>query len=566
MVSMGFDFFTIRNLAVELDTHLRGKTLVEVGSSPTELGMGCALDRCLRARFGREGWVCLCPGPMPRALENRAGAERFLAGAAVEKVWADPRDRILWIGLVRPDSGGCPSYGRLGFELIHPHFQAHLVSEQTGLVVGAWGPGGRTRLKPGQPYAGPPGPGRLLPGVDSFGAFAERWAERLPEAEGLARQIAGLDQILADQLLVAAGISDQPGGDQQALGRLWTLLEDAYTLPPGPGGYLWRVGPRLHFSGLAPLLQDSEPYPSISQAILRAKPTAAEGPGAAGKGDEGREKQLWRTQQVLRRRQRAWTADLAEAEGVEELERKAYSLLANLGAVPAGAESAEIPDVYDRSGLGRVRVELDRNKTAAENAAWLLRLAKRYRRRREVLPGLVAQAEGQLTEIERMLTGGEDTRDTGESWCRERRLKPASAKGGRPGERTASPRRYRTTSGWSVWVGRNNRENDLLSHRLAVQNDIWFHAQGYSGAHVVLRREGRREEPSQQTIREAAGLAAYWSKGKTARKVPVVYTLVKYVSKPKGGAPGQALVRREKTLVVEPALLRQEGDQGPAGA
>ena len=90
---------------------------------------------------------------------------------------------------------------------------------------------------------------------------------------------------------------------------------------------------------------------------------------------------------------------------------------------------------------------------------------------------------------------------------------------------------------------------------MAAQNDMWFHAHGYPGSHVILRREGRKEEPSKQSLGEAAGVAAFWSKGKSAKKVPVVYTLAKYVSKPKGGAPGQAIMKREKTIIVEPKVL-----------
>ena len=119
----------------------------------------------------------------------------------------------------------------------------------------------------------------------------------------------------------------------------------------------------------------------------------------------------------------------------------------------------------------------------------------------------------------------------------------------------AHPRRYRTSSGWTVWVGRNQRENDQLTHRMASREDLWFHASGYPGSHVVLRREGRKEEPGARTIEEAAALAAYWSKGRSARKVPVVYTRVKHVSKPRGGAPGLAVLRREKTVIVAPLLL-----------
>ena len=122
----------------------------------------------------------------------------------------------------------------------------------------------------------------------------------------------------------------------------------------------------------------------------------------------------------------------------------------------------------------------------------------------------------------------------------------------------AHPRRYRTSTGWSVWAGRNNRENDLLTHKLAAQNDVWFHAHGYAGSHVVLRRDGRKEEPSGRTLEEAAAVAAYWSKGRTANKVAVVYTLAKFVSKPRCGAPGLAVMKREKTIMVRPALPCEE--------
>ena len=112
-------------------------------------------------------------------------------------------------------------------------------------------------------------------------------------------------------------------------------------------------------------------------------------------------------------------------------------------------------------------------------------------------------------------------------------------------EPQARPRRYRTSAGWVVWAGRNNRENDILTHRLAAAEDIWLHAHGYAGSHVVLRRDGRREQPSKRTLEEAAGVAAYWSKGRTANKVAVVYTTAKHVRKPRGAAPGLAVLTRE---------------------
>jgi len=77
---------------------------------------------------------------------------------------------------------------------------------------------------------------------------------------------------------------------------------------------------------------------------------------------------------------------------------------------------------------------------------------------------------------------------------------------------------------------------------------------------VILRREGRKDEPSAETLEEAAAVAAYWSKGKTARRVPVVYTLAKYVTRPRGAPPGRVAIRRERSIMVQPRLLPEEDE------
>ena len=105
-------------------------------------------------------------------------------------------------------------------------------------------------------------------------------------------------------------------------------------------------------------------------------------------------------------------------------------------------------------------------------------------------------------------------------------------------------------------MGRNDWENDLLTRR-AHPEDFWFHAQGCPGSHVVLKREGRKADPGKRTLEEAAGVAAYWSKARTSKTVPVNYTLKKYVRKPRRAKPGSVLIQREKTLFVEPKLLPQ---------
>jgi predicted ribosome quality control (RQC) complex YloA/Tae2 family protein len=120
---------------------------------------------------------------------------------------------------------------------------------------------------------------------------------------------------------------------------------------------------------------------------------------------------------------------------------------------------------------------------------------------------------------------------------------------------TFNPRVFETSDGSTVLVGRNNRENDHITYRVASPEDLWFHSSGMPGSHVILRRKGK-SEPSRKAIEEAAAVAAYFSKGRTSSAVPVIYTKRKYVHKPRGSRPGAATYEREKFLMARPAKPR----------
>ncbi len=113
---------------------------------------------------------------------------------------------------------------------------------------------------------------------------------------------------------------------------------------------------------------------------------------------------------------------------------------------------------------------------------------------------------------------------------------------------------FTVAGGFQVWAGKNSANNDLLTQRYAKPNDLWFHARGAGGSHVVLRVGTGRGEPSKQAIEQAAAIAAYYSKMKNASFVPVAMTEKKYVRKPKGAPAGTVVLEREKTIFVRPAL------------
>ncbi len=121
---------------------------------------------------------------------------------------------------------------------------------------------------------------------------------------------------------------------------------------------------------------------------------------------------------------------------------------------------------------------------------------------------------------------------------------------GKPEKKTTgAPIEYILEGGWRCLVGRNAKQNDNLTFKIAGRDDIWLHARGVAGAHVILKRDGRADNPSAAVMDQAARIAAKHST--TNGVVPVDWTLVKYVRRMKGGGPGQVVYVREKTLFAE---------------
>jgi predicted ribosome quality control (RQC) complex YloA/Tae2 family protein len=129
--------------------------------------------------------------------------------------------------------------------------------------------------------------------------------------------------------------------------------------------------------------------------------------------------------------------------------------------------------------------------------------------------------------------------------------KPASADKSEKTKRIPGTRRYLSSDGFEILVGRTSKDNDQLTLKVAKPNDLWLHAADYGGSHVVVRNSTRKEVPH-RTLIEAAQLAAWFSQAKKDPKVDVHYTERKFVSKPKGAKPGLVRLQRFKNITVQP--------------
>jgi predicted ribosome quality control (RQC) complex YloA/Tae2 family protein len=261
------------------------------------------------------------------------------------------------------------------------------------------------------------------------------------------------------------------------------------------------------------------------------------------------------------------TRDLGRAEKGDLYRRRAEALAAHLHEIPAGAAQVEVSDPRDGQPLV---IALDPALTPAANLEAWFRRARKADRGRDVIAERLAAARSARSRILAATAAWEQARSSfgtdlerlqgWQSW-REKYadLFPAPGEGAvrsRYGpEEPARPfRRYLVDDRWEVWIGRNNRENDELTHRAAHGRDIWLHAQGVPGSHVILRTGGKPEQVPRAVLAKAARLAALNSKARHSGLVPVIFTEQRYVRKPRKSPPGVAVCLREKSLFVEPGV------------
>jgi predicted ribosome quality control (RQC) complex YloA/Tae2 family protein len=249
--------------------------------------------------------------------------------------------------------------------------------------------------------------------------------------------------------------------------------------------------------------------------------------------------------------------DLIAHGDADEHKRLGDLLLSNLSTAERRGGIVTLTNYY-AEGEPRIELEVDEHSTLQEEAAQrFARYTKAKRAKREISKRLIAlDAElATLRARENALKEIIAARDVealdafdGEK-KRDERRSPHTPK--RSESVVPGARRYRSTDGYEILVGRTARDNDHLTFRVARPHDLWLHAADYPGSHVVVRNPTRKEIPH-RTIIEAAQLAANFSQARRDAKVDVHYTARKFLSKPKNSAPGLVRMSGFHSIAVEP--------------
>jgi len=306
--------------------------------------------------------------------------------------------------------------------------------------------------------------------------------------------------------------------------------------------------------------QDSEsPFP-FSAAIEAHYQDEEAGQGAEAE-KKARTRDLKAAVKKMTRRIEAWQEDLTKAQRYRDYARYGELLKANLGVIKKGTDRLAVVDYFD-DAMPEVTIPLDADKSPQGNMEAYFRKHRKYLAAERELRPRIVRAEQDLDRLRHELTAVEQgTWNPPETLsAASRATAPApSLAGKKSGPQRRGPfRRFTSSDGLPIFVGRNARENDDLTFGLAKSDDLWLHARGTPGSHVVVRLEKGKDVPV-ETLRDAAVLALLYSDLKKSGKGEVIYTRRKWVKKARGQAPGAVLVTQEKSLHVNLDKARLAG-------
>lgn len=256
------------------------------------------------------------------------------------------------------------------------------------------------------------------------------------------------------------------------------------------------------------------------------------------------------------RKRDSFLQELEIGKNAEEFKNSGELIIANIYQLKRGMTEAEVIDYYDPEQK-RIKIKLDPLLSPADNAQ---RYFKKYHKAKKSVKYLEEQLqklkeeEDYLENVLLNIEQAEELKDFEEireelileDYIKDRRKRKPKEK-----VQVQAPYKFISSNGYEILVGRNNRQNDNLSRKIARKNDLWLHVKDLPGSHVIIRRKNKEEIP-EETIKEAAIVAAYYSKGRDSENVPIDYTLVKNLRKPKGARPGLVYYENYQTIHVNP--------------
>ncbi|WP_306980805.1 Rqc2 family fibronectin-binding protein [Alkalicoccobacillus murimartini] len=480
---------------------------------------------------------------------------KHLEGGIIRSIKQDQLDRIIHLDITNKDELGDEKERRLIIEIMGRHSNIMLIDPETQVIIDSikhvrLDQSSYRTVGPGQVYKRPPEQLKM----DLTAATEDDVLKRIDFNAGklagqLVDQFAGLSPLLSNEIVFQAGMANRETLPKAFMSVLAPILRHDYQpemVITDKKEYFSSI-PLTHVEG------KRLSFPSISALLDRY---------FYGKAERDRVRQqafdlerfLRNEWQKNKRKLKKLRKTLTDADQAAVYQKSGELLTANLYQIKKGDSSVDVIDYYAEDGQ-TMTIELDPRKSPSDNAQAYF---KRYNKAKKSI--LAVQQQLTLTEKEMDYLDGllqqmdsaspRDLQEIREELMEEGYIKRKQSKKPHKKKKEVKPQleRYVSTTGLEFLVGKNNTQNEYLTNRMARQDEIWFHTKDIPGSHVVIRST----EPDEQTIKEAATVAAFFSKARLSSSVPVDYTRIRHVKKPNGAKPGYVTYDSQTTVFVTP--------------
>lgn len=365
-------------------------------------------------------------------------------------------------------------------------------------------------------------------------------------AQALVSAYRGLSPQAAREVVFrCTGATDAPLADGLPWEQLAATLRALWSTPWQPCLVRDEAGPRAFAPYLLTHLGPVELQPSISAAI-EAVYNQREPVTAHQQRRDALAEQLAEARERLERQHRQLSDELAQAQALERQRWEGEMIFAFLHTIAPGQATLDVEGA---------QIVLDPARSPVENAQDRFRAYDKAKSALAHVPERLAEVDARLAGLEQLAAlldladSFEQIAEIGREAEEQGYLK-AQSTARKPKTRRLSPLRVTSSDGYTIYVGRSAQQNEQVTFKLSAPDDLWLHARGFPGAHVLIKSGG--SDVPETTLHEAAALAAYFSKGRGEAAVDVDVVRRRMVRRVPGGPPGLVTIRAEHTVRVPP--------------
>lgn len=478
---------------------------------------------------------------------------KYLQGGMIEAVEQDSLERIITFHIQSRNDFGDRTTLYLVMELMGRHSNLLLLNETKDKIIDCMKhiPSYQNRhrtILPGQPYIKPPEQNKLHPlTIDE-----ETFIQSIDFNAGkLDRQIVqflqGFSPLLATELIERANLGNMESY-KKAFKEIQTEIKELHYVP----AIYENKREDFHVIDLKNFTGEQRVFDSANELIDTF---------FTGKAERDRVKQRAHDIERLirnelkknKRKEIIHEKTLKKAKKAANYQKQGELLTAHLHLVQMGDDSVVVTDYYDPE-QAKITIMLATDKTPSENAQALFKTYRKLERSKTNAAKELRKTKAEINYLEDLLHTVSVAREEDIEEIREELREGGYIRKQAPKKRKKKqkprPEQFMASDGTMIYVGKNNKQNDYVTQILAHKNDIWLHTKDIPGSHVIIRAM----DPPEETIHEAAVLAAYFSRAQQSDSVPVDFTKVRHVRKPNGAKPGFVIYEQEQTLFVTPDI------------